>query len=415
MTFGIKSIFLDDKHGKNTSIVLNGKNLIVCGNNGSGKTRFLNRIFDTLKSYSRGPVTTNYDYYFERLSGLLGKMFTLDSDHIEYESVKNDIALTKEKLAEANAFRLEFLNLSSFSKYVIDGNAYIRFFNATRKANIVNDGRLTSLEMLRSEYLNYSKSDIDFVFDSAAYFERYLVSMWNYALLKKAVGDSSDFINISNKIKTVTDDLRRLFEDDSLELDFNFEELTMYVNQEGKEPYRLSQLSSGFSSILAIYSDLFMRSEINHIPKNKMKGIVIIDEIDVHLHVTLQKIVFPFFSDSYKNMQFIVSTHSPFVIQSVTDSVIFNLSTHEQLENLSLYSYTSVIKGLLGEDSISSKLSSLINEMNELVSRGVFNQRLSDIIVMLDENYNNLDVKVLASIEMIRNKMLDHQQGADYV
>ncbi|HCD6386302.1 TPA: AAA family ATPase, partial [Escherichia coli] len=95
------------------------------------------------------------------------------------------------------------------------------------------------------------------------------------------------------------------------------------------------------------------------IRKHDMTGIVLIDEIDAHLHVTLQKKVFSFFSSSFPQIQFIVSTHSPFVIQSVSDAIIFNLSTLDQMGDLSLYSYTAIIKGLLGEDVSSDKLNAL--------------------------------------------------------
>ena len=106
-----------------------------------------------------------------------------------------------------------------------------------------------------------------------------------------------------------------------------------------------------------------MKTELRGINSKELSGIVIIDEIDAHLHVSLQKKILSFLDNSYPNIQFIVSTHSPFVLQSVDNAVIFDLSKLEQLEDLSLYSYEAITKGLLGVSTSSDDLSQITDEL----------------------------------------------------
>jgi hypothetical protein len=55
------------------------------------------------------------------------------------------------------------------------------------------------------------------------------------------------------------------------------------------------------------------------------ESVVLIDEVENHLHATMQRSVLPNLLDSFPNTQFIVSTHSPLVVSSVKDSNVFVL------------------------------------------------------------------------------------------
>ena len=46
-------------------------------------------------------------------------------------------------------------------------------------------------------------------------------------------------------------------------------------------------------------------------------GLVIIDEIDLHLHPALEQVVLQCFQETFPNIQFIVSTHSPLVLTDI--------------------------------------------------------------------------------------------------
>ena len=61
--------------------------------------------------------------------------------------------------------------------------------------------------------------------------------------------------------------------------------------------------------------------------------IVLIDEIETHLHLELQKLILPMLTELFPNIQFIVSTHSPFVINSIENATIFDLEKKTLVPN----------------------------------------------------------------------------------
>ncbi len=60
-------------------------------------------------------------------------------------------------------------------------------------------------------------------------------------------------------VQQVRADLQTLFEDDELKLVFKSDSFSFKIHQSNKEPYTFQTLSSGFSSIMAVYADLIAR------------------------------------------------------------------------------------------------------------------------------------------------------------
>jgi predicted ATP-binding protein involved in virulence len=85
-------------------------------------------------------------------------------------------------------------------------------------------------------------------------------------------------------------------------------------------PYRL--LSDGFRNMIGMVADIAYRCiKLNPQLKEKAileaEGLVLIDEIDLHLHPTWQKRICDDLRKAFPKLQFVVSTHSPFIIQSL--------------------------------------------------------------------------------------------------
>ena len=98
------------------------------------------------------------------------------------------------------------------------------------------------------------------------------------------------------------------------------------VDKQG-EKLTVNQLSDGEKCLMAMVGDLARRMVIANPASKKPlsgKGIVLIDEIDLHLHPKWQRTVVPRLVETFPNCQFLVSTHSPHVV------------THVQPENLHL-------------------------------------------------------------------------------
>lgn len=83
-------------------------------------------------------------------------------------------------------------------------------------------------------------------------------------------------------------------------------------------PLGLNQLSDGEQRLFSLFVDIARQLSIQN-PSDEFgagEAIVLIDEIDVHLHPKWQRRIVPALEDLFPNCQFIATTHSPFVIQA---------------------------------------------------------------------------------------------------
>lgn len=151
------------------------------------------------------------------------------------------------------------------------------------------------------------------------------------------------------------DMLKKIFIDDELRLEFDFKNYNFNIFTKDHELFTLNQLSDGYAAIINIITEIIFRMEGGAIPSPyDIPGIVLIDEIETHLHIELQKIIFPFLTSFFPNIQFIITTHSPFVLSSVSNAVIFDLEHKERVEDLSAYSYESIVENYFDADQYSS-------------------------------------------------------------
>ncbi|WP_204138403.1 AAA family ATPase [Halomicronema sp. CCY15110] len=100
-------------------------------------------------------------------------------------------------------------------------------------------------------------------------------------------------------------------------------------------PLLVEELSDGYRSILSMTFELIRQLVqvygIDQVfggqdtPHIIAPGVVLIDEIDVHLHPTWQKQIGIWFCKYFPNIQFIVSTHSPIICQAATKGTVYRL------------------------------------------------------------------------------------------
>ena len=98
--------------------------------------------------------------------------------------------------------------------------------------------------------------------------------------------------------------------------------LRMTVKKNGLE-MRVDNLSDGEKCTLALFGDLARRIALaNPSRSNPLEGegIVLIDEIELHMHPSWQRKILGALKSTFPNIQFIITTHSPQVISEVDDS-----------------------------------------------------------------------------------------------
>lgn len=347
------------------NIDLTGKNLIITGVNGCGKTQLLKHLYSYLEEKIVKKNNPTIEELQNNLSYFNNNLLNLSEAESRYT---NHIKQRDIVIEEIHKFQNPPLIIDDLENLVINfhnNKSIFMLFNANRQANIKESKSAVSKADL---ILQASKTSVD----AATLFEEFLVShITSLAYAESASIDNNpvEAEKIRAWFKKLNTDFRDLFEDNSLNLQFDSKKQAFFIHQTDRTPYRLQQLSSGFSSILSVYANLLTKVELTSVAPEEVTGIILIDEIDAHLHVSLQRKILSFLSKSFPNVQFIVTTHSPFVVSSVNNAVIYDLSSLEQVDDLSMYSYESILDGLFNVLPISKLLQKKILELTTLVNQ----------------------------------------------
>lgn len=154
--------------------------------------------------------------------------------------------------------------------------------------------------------------------------------------------------------------------------------LRMTVKKEDEELI-VEQLSDGEKSLLAIAGDLARRLAIAKpsLP-DPLQGsaVVLIDEIEQHLHPTWQRQVIPSLTKTFPNCQFIITTHSPQVISKVQPNNIYILE--KEGDNIVAKRPSSsfgrdsnrILEDLMGVDERPSEIKEQLLELFRLIDAG---------------------------------------------
>lgn len=108
-------------------------------------------------------------------------------------------------------------------------------------------------------------------------------------------------------------------------------ELRMTVTKNDAE-LAINQLSDGEKNLLAMVGDLARRLAIANPGLDdplQGNGVILIDEIELHLHPKWQRMIIPGLVRTFPNCQFIITTHSPQVLGEVKDGKIYRLANTE--------------------------------------------------------------------------------------
>lgn len=115
--------------------------------------------------------------------------------------------------------------------------------------------------------------------------------------------------------------------------DINQDDLLAEGEDGSQLPFRM--LSDGVRNMLAMVADIAYRAAVlnPHLGERAAEqtpGIVLIDEIDLHLHPKWQRRVVDDLRTTFPQVQFVATTHSPFIIQSLRPRELINLEKEKE-------------------------------------------------------------------------------------
>lgn len=153
--------------------------------------------------------------------------------------------------------------------------------------------------------------------------------------------------------------------------------LEMKVEKNGIS-LNVSQLSDGEKCTMAMFGDLARRLSLaNPRLDNPLlgEGVVLIDEIELHMHPSWQRSVLKQLRETFPNIQFIITTHSPIVLSEVDDdyNVFFmkNSGTSGEiveLRRLDGFDANYILEEFMGTKSMNTKTENLINDIYRLIN-----------------------------------------------
>lgn len=156
---------------------------------------------------------------------------------------------------------------------------------------------------------------------------------------------------------------------------------------------RVDQLSDGEKCLLALVGDLARRLAMAHgrRPGNPLHGhgIVLIDEIDLHLHPEWQRIILPRLLSAFPNCQFFITTHSPLVLNQLQPANLFMLSddgqglTVQRPSEAYGQSSTRILEDLMGlQTTHPDEVAQAIRSIFSHISNHQFDQARTDIAAL---------------------------------
>jgi predicted ATP-binding protein involved in virulence len=330
---------------KTVDIPLDGKNLIITGGNGSGKTSFLRSVYGKTVLLIVEKKKDELISLQETLINSRKKLSKSVKGTKEYDSSLSMIKYSQTEIEKIeNGLQLIIPNNIEFSSMCDDRHAVVKYFEDKRLAEIAEAKTAQGLQTEIDE--NYKAAHDQNVGNKL---EQHLLNL--RARRSFAITEDQDQ-SLANTIELWFEEfeknLKHLFEDNSTKLNFYPNNSKFYIQQDDKLLFTFQTLSAGYKAIFDVYADLLMRTEYFSISPTALEGFVFIDEIDSHLHISLQRLILPFFTESFPKVQFIVTTHSPFVLMSTRDTLVYDLGKETPYSISQVKSQNEILSEYLG-------------------------------------------------------------------
>lgn len=331
----MKQFFLTDiliekvRHLKNINISISNekvRHLILTGKNGSGKTSVL-----------------------EAVAGYLNDLMTInDFENVPVGSLVWHEELTDDKMIGGVLLKFN-QKQRDLEKKIKNGRFILAYYNDKRTFQAETPEHVEKVKLKERYQITETPGRL---------FIKYLLDMKVTEALARNNGNNEKADHIKMWFFNFERLLQRIFEDPSLRLIFEEDTFSFLIQEKNRELFDFYSLSSGFAAILDIVLDLMLRMEA-HNPKTfdfTMPGIVLIDEIETHLHINLQRSILDLLTTIFPGIQFIITTHSPYILNSVGNCVIYDLEKNIRVEDMSGYSAEGIVEGYFESEAYSKNL-----------------------------------------------------------
>lgn len=333
----------------NLKMTLGNSNIaILSGINGAGKTTILSYIVDAFYEFAKNGFENSFEGISNKFYRISSGLTVMDSKKISfvYLRFENDGKqidyIDVRHLGEEEEYNtsLQVENPISYSKIKAEmgNNAVAKYFSVSDKEEVLkcfNSNILTYFPAYRYEQPGYLTDvyKISLKFKTKLEFSGHL---------KNPIEVTSGLEDIANWIMDIVMDTYLYHEEHKAEevlrnINKIFSELLkpkvntpvrvgigprqygatriqIVTQVDGTQIYpSIFNMSSGEHALICLFIELLRQADKLGNTFNRVNGVVLIDEIDKHLHIKMQKDVLPTLIKLFPNVQFIATSHSPFL------------------------------------------------------------------------------------------------------
>ena len=385
------------------------KHLILTGKNGSGKTSVVEALTEYLNNVFTDKYFNERESWLKKAQNELDTAIQMEKKEAEIEKLQNEICNREKDFAQSRrGLSVEFNQ--NTTDIIILKNKYhyiIAYYKADRIFEAEQPKHVEKVQ-LRDDYTLTEFPRREFV--------KYLLDL----KMTEALARNNKKTEKADEIKTWFEELEKLlrmiFADESVKLDFDEETFQFHILQQGKEPFDFNTLSGGYQAVLDIVLDIMMRMQY-HTQRSfdfHLTGIVLIDEIETHLHLELQKKILPILTTLFPNIQFIITTHSPFVLNSIKNVVIYDLENKILVEHgLDDVPYDGVVEGYFRVDKLSDILNQKFTKYKYLITKKALSDddlsEIAELELYLDEIPDYLAIDIATEYQRLKLEFMKRE------
>jgi predicted ATP-binding protein involved in virulence len=188
--------------------------------------------------------------------------------------------------------------------------------------------------------------------------------------------------------------------------------LYMAIDKNG-ETLNVTQLSQGEKSLMALVGDIARRlAMLNPALENPLAGhgIVLIDEVDLHLHPSWQRSLCDRLITTFPNCQFVLTTHSPLVISDCKNVLVYTLENRELRQLPSQYGQdaNTVLLDVMDTSIRNEKINAELNNLLDAIQNSELS-KAQQLLAELTEELPPNHLELVKAKLLLRKQKLRHE------
>lgn len=400
---------------ESAKLELSGKSTIIFGVNGTGKSsllRAINLLYANIinQIVNRKELKQNYTIQLEDIE--YGKKATKISALIDFEDDK--IEYYRKMVRNTGRRTHDITSLKKIAdifheKYITDeeqGNISI-FANYGTNRLVLDIPLRIRTHHTFDIYAAFEKA-IENKIDFRTFFEWYR-NQEDYENEQKI--ETGDLNYQDRALKAVRTAIMSMLDDCSNLRVARKPRLEMKIDK-GNISLNVSQMSDGEKCTMALLGDLARRLTLaNPLLENPLlgEGVVLIDELELHMHPSWQRKILGVLKKTFPNIQFIVTTHSPIILSEADEdyNVFFMKREEDGIEvrcvrQMNGYDANAVLEQFMETHSVNLETEKFVDSIYEAIEHGdyaVAEQKIKKLEEMTSENHQDV---IMARMELKR-------------